>query len=99
LAAPLQLYFGNPAADTADYDFARLLPATLAPPPVRVPSESAGVQDNPIYRPTPKPWTERWPWLVYVVLGIASLVLLGILTLLGRQAIARHDAVSTAAHA
>ena len=47
---------------------------------------------NPIYQPVPKPWTERWPWLVYVVLSVASLILLGILGVLARAAIARHDA-------
>jgi hypothetical protein len=92
LTWPLKLYFGNPKADTADYDFARLLPDVLTSTPVRVQPAGVGVEENPVYRPTPKPWTERWPWLVYVVLGAASLVLLAILVMLGRQAIARHDA-------
>ena len=84
----------------ADYVLTRELIAEIAaldPAPVRIPWAGAGKQDNPIYQPTPKPWTERWPWLVYMVLGVASVVLLGILIVLGRQAMARHDAgVSTA---
>ena len=91
---PLKLYFGNPKAGTADYDFARLLPDVITSTPMRVQAAGVGVEENPIYRPTPKPWTERWPWLVYVVLGAASLVLLAILVMLGRQAIARHDAAA-----
>jgi hypothetical protein len=46
---------------------------------------------NPDYQPPPLPWSERWPWLVYVVLSVASLVLLVLLALLSREAIARHD--------
>jgi hypothetical protein len=42
-------------------------------------------------RPPPVPLTERWPWMVYVVLGTGSLVLLIILVLLAREAMARHD--------
>jgi len=40
----------------------------------------------------PLPLTERWPWLIYVVLGAACLVLLAILGALARAALARHDA-------
>jgi hypothetical protein len=41
---------------------------------------------NPAYRPEPKPWTERWPWVIYLVLGTASLLLLILLGLLAREA-------------
>jgi hypothetical protein len=94
LAWPLQLYFGNPRAQPANYDFARLLPGPgeLTPPPVRAEWSNAGVQPNPDYQPEPKPWTERWPWLVYVVLGTASVVLLAILVILGPKALATADA-------
>lgn len=91
LAEPLRLYCGNPSALPPSYDFARNLPASLAPPPERI-QLAPGVQDNPEYRPTPKPWTDRWPWVIYVVLGIASAALLGILGVLARQTIQRHDA-------
>jgi hypothetical protein len=90
LAGPLRVYFGNPRAGEPHYDFARLLPDT-PPPATRLEWLDPAPQRNPVYQPLPRPWTERWPWLVYVVLGAASLVLLGILITLGRQAIARHD--------
>src|ERR1035441_3594787 len=32
-------------------------------------------RDNPVYRPEPKPFSERYPWLVYVVLAAAGIVL------------------------
>jgi hypothetical protein len=86
---PLKLYFGNPTAQAPHYDFAEGLPEKLASVPVR--TSLGALTKNPEYRPPPKPWTERWPWLVYVVLGAASLVLLGILGVLGREAVNRHD--------
>jgi hypothetical protein len=89
-ASPLRLYFGNPIAQAPHYDFAANLPANLEPPPARV--TLGALAPNPSYNPPPKPWTERHPWLVYVVLGVASLALLGILGVLGREAIHRHDA-------
>jgi hypothetical protein len=89
LAPPLKLYFGNPDAEPPHYDFAAALPARLDPAPER--AALGDVAPNPAYRPTPPPWSERWPWLVYVVLGAASLVLLGVLIALGREALRRHD--------
>jgi hypothetical protein len=87
---PLRLYFGNPTAPAPGYDFARTLPATLDPAPAET---ALGPREKyPDYRPPPKPWTERYPWAVYVVLGVASAVLLALLGLLGREAIARHGA-------
>jgi hypothetical protein len=90
LAQPLRLYFGNPNAGAPHYDFAATLPATFNPAPERGSLE--GLTRNPDYRPPPKPWTERWPWLVYVVLGSAAAVLLGVLGALGREAVRHHDA-------
>jgi hypothetical protein len=93
-ARPLRLYFGNPGAEVPRYDFDRNLPAALQPPPREV-----GLGErrrNPAYRPPPQPLAERWPWLVHGVLGVASLALLGILVLLARQAMARHDAARPA---
>jgi hypothetical protein len=87
--APLRLYAGNPNARPPHYDFAASLPAKLDPAPVR--GSLGEPAKNPEYRPPPKPWTERWPWLVYVVLGAASLVLLAILLGLARAALDRHD--------
>ena len=59
-------------------------------PAGRAPAVAARVEigqrtANPVYRPEPKPWTERWPWLVYVVLGAASVALLAILAVLARE--------------
>jgi hypothetical protein len=93
-AAPLRLYVGNPKAGSPHYDFAASLPDKLAPPPLR--TSLGELAKNPDYRPPPKPWTERWPWLVYVVLGTASLVLLAILAGLAREALARHDRAAAA---
>src|SRR5262249_5862218 len=90
LTAPLRLYFGNPKAEPPRYDFAANLPAKVEPAPVRATLDPP--VENPEYRPEPKPWTEKWPWLGYGVLGTASIVLLGILAALARVAIARHDA-------
>jgi hypothetical protein len=92
LTQPLRLYFGNPNAGAPHYDFAGALPATLKPAPERGSLE--GLTRNPEYRPPPKPWTERWPWLVYLVLGSAAAVLLAILGALGREAVRRHDAAA-----
>jgi hypothetical protein len=94
LAAPLKLYFGNPKAESPHYDFAANLPERLDPAPLR--GTLGELAANPEYSPVPPPWTERWPWLVYVVLGVASLVLLVILIALGREALRRHDQVARA---
>ena len=40
----------------------------------------------------PPPLTERFPWLIYLVLTLACLSLLGILTAMGRKLIERYDA-------
>jgi Protein of unknown function (DUF3999) len=87
---PLRLYFGNPNAQPPHYDFAANLPPQVDPPPLRTALEA--LVENPVYRPVPKPWSERWPWLVYLVLGLAGVVLLGILAALAREAIRRRDA-------
>lgn len=95
IALPLRLYVGNPQALPPLYDFAESLPARLEPPPVRV--ELGAITPNPDYLPPEKPWTERWPWLIYVVLGLASLVLLGILAGLARETMRQGVAATSAA--
>jgi hypothetical protein len=42
--------------------------------------------------PEPKPFTERWPWLIDVVLASAGVALAAIIVSLGRRAIAHADA-------
>ena len=74
---PLRLYYGN--ADRGPpaprYDLAARLPAEMGPVATRL--ALGPERDNPAYRPRPKPFSERSPWLVYVVLAAAGLVLGG----------------------
>ena len=88
---PFKVYFGNGVARDPNYDLGRNLPATLAPAPERTQFEGQP-EANPAYHPEPPPWTERWPWLIYLVLGAASAVLIGILAILAKEVIRRHDA-------
>jgi hypothetical protein len=82
-SSPLRLYYGNPRAMAPRYDLAAGLPSEWGPARSRV---TLGPQrENPIYRPEPKPFSERSPWLVYVVLGAASVVLAAILVSLARE--------------
>jgi hypothetical protein len=75
--APIRLYYGNSKALAPHYDLVARIPANLA---ARLFPVMPGPQlDNPIYRPEPKPLSERSPWLVYVVLAAASLALAAIL--------------------
>ena len=85
-----QLFFGNPLAGLPVYDFARNLPATLAAPPAR--TELKAAARNPNFVPPPLPLTERFPWLIYVVLGSVTLVLAALIVSLSRAAITIHDA-------
>lgn len=91
----LRLYFGNPEAQAPYYDFARNLAEKLSPQPAR---GSLGPREaNPDYVPKPLPLTERWPWLIYLVLGSVSLVLAAMIASVARQAIALHDAAESEA--
>jgi hypothetical protein len=91
---PLRLYFGNPEALAPEYDFARNLPERLDPQPAR--AAVGARRENPDFVPPPLPLTERWPWLVYAVLGGVIVVLTGILASLSRTAIRTHDEVEMA---
>lgn len=86
----LRLYYGNMDAEAPFYDFARNLPDVLTPPPAR--GTLGQRQPNPVYVPEPLPLTERWPWLIYVVLGSVSAVLGAIVVNVAGKAIAVHDA-------
>jgi hypothetical protein len=84
-AAPgvMRLYYGSARALAPRYDLSARLPADGWPIAARL---SLGPQrENPIYRPEPKPFSERAPWLVYVVLAIAGIVLAAILLSLVRE--------------
>ncbi|MBI3667698.1 MAG: DUF3999 family protein [Acidobacteria bacterium] len=83
-AHPVRLYYGNQKAQAPHYDFAaRLAPEATASPP----RLSLGPQQpNPIYRPEPRPLSERSPWLIYLVLSLASIALAAILINLARRA-------------
>ncbi|MGF1582717.1 MAG: DUF3999 family protein [Gemmataceae bacterium] len=87
---PLRLYYGNPNANPPGYDFAARLPKELPEQPARVSVDFR--EENPIYQPEPEAWTERYSWLIYLVLGVVNLVLFGIVVSLGKLAISRHDA-------
>jgi hypothetical protein len=83
-SGPLRLYYGNPRALAPHYDLAARLPPELRLAPSRL---MLGPQrENPIYRPQPEPFSERSPWLVYLVLGAATVVLAAILVNLARAA-------------
>jgi hypothetical protein len=89
IAWPIRVYFGNPRAQNPGYDFEKTVSANMEPPPLRLEIAAGEPQRNPIYQAPPVAWSEQHPWLVYVVLGIASAVLLGIMGLLGKQALTR----------
>jgi len=76
-AGPIRVYYGNPRALAPRYDLAARLPAQLTPPPSRL--TLGPERENPIYHPEPLPFSERAPWVVYVVLAGASVVLAAIL--------------------
>jgi hypothetical protein len=70
---PLRLYFGNQKISQPHYDFEKELDAKLKANPT---STSVGsTQRNPAYTPDPLPFTERVPWLIYLVLVASSVVL------------------------
>ena len=68
------LYFGNPGARAASYDLAMVLAKETLDNAVNVAPE--GRQENPGYKapePRVKPLSERYPGLLYGVLGLAVL--------------------------
>jgi len=90
--AAIRLYTSNPLSLAQEYDFARVLPSTVEPAPVSV--KLAKMLRNPRYTPPAVPWTERLPWLLYVVLFIACAVLLGLIFSVSRFVIHQHDALA-----
>jgi len=81
---PVRVYYGNLKALAPHYDLGARIPANPAGTPLR--QALSPQRANPIYRPEPKPFSERSPWLIYVVLAAASLALASILLSLARAA-------------
>ena len=82
-AQSLRLYFGNANATEPHYDFEDELQSRLTAPVV---ATAAGpLTSNPDYRPAPLPFTERVPWLIYIVLTASSVALGLILFSLARN--------------
>ena len=71
-AGDVWLYYGNPSASPPVYDLGAIL-GRQAP----IPETTAVIGEwklNPDYRPPPgqeKPWSERYPAVLYTVLGLA----------------------------
>ena len=89
---PMVLRFGNPEAESPNYDFARNLPEALPTTPVRAVLGAA--EPNPAYVAPPMPFTERFPWFIYVALSSVSVALGVVVMNLSKAAIANHDAAS-----
>ncbi|HEV8587710.1 MAG TPA: DUF3999 family protein [Pyrinomonadaceae bacterium] len=81
-AQPLRLFFGNMHADAPHYDFEKELAAKLKTP--ALPATVGSFVKNTDYRAPLLPFTERLPWLIYVVLAISSVALVLILLGLAR---------------
>jgi hypothetical protein len=82
-AGPVRLYYGNPRAIEPNYDLGARIPAN---PGNTVRLALSSQSANPVYRPEPKPFSERSPWLIYVILAAASLALAYILLSMARAA-------------
>jgi len=87
--APVRLYYGNQSALAPHYDLAARLPAQFQQHPLRV--VLGPEKENPEYRPEERPFSERAPWVVYIVLTAAVVALAWILWQLVRESRARGD--------
>jgi len=86
-AQPLRLYFGNQKSLAPHYDFEKELASKKATNISRV-GVSARTS-NPNYTPEPLPFTERLPWLIYLVLAVSGIALAFILVSLARRSMRR----------
>jgi hypothetical protein len=87
---PLRLFFGNAKVPEPHYDFEKEVATKLKSP---VKESSVGeVIKNSAYTPEPLPFTERVPWLIYLVLAASSIVLGWILWSLARTALRKGEA-------
>lgn len=86
-AQPLRLYFGNRNIPAPHYDFEKELANKTSTNVTRV---GVGARtSNGNYTPEPLPFTERVPWLIYLVLAISSIALAFILVSLARRSMRR----------
>jgi len=81
-ALPLRIYFGNSKITEPHYDFEKELSAQLKNPVMQ--TAVGDSRNNPAYTPERLPFTERAPWLIYLVLLAASSALGWILLSLTR---------------
>lgn len=70
---PLRLYFGNVNGTPPHYDFEKDLQVRLTAPPLA--ATVGPLINNPDYQPSLLPFTERVPWLIYLVLTGSSVAL------------------------
>lgn len=89
-SGPLRLFFGNYNADSPHYDFEMEVATRLPASPAR--ASVGSFLRNPGYRPPPLPFTERQPWLIYLVLAVSSMALALILLNLARATLGRVEA-------
>jgi uncharacterized protein DUF3999 len=81
---PLRLYFGNANVTAPHYDFEKEYPLRVSGEPIH--ASIGEVANNREYKPEPLPFTERVPWLIYLVLAASSIALGVILFSLARTA-------------
>ena len=81
-----RLYYGNPGASAPSYDLERVFPYLVTE---GLPVASLGPHaQNPAFAvpaPPPKPFTERHPWLLPVIVAIAALLIGAFLASIVRQ--------------
>ena len=95
-AQPIRLYFGNRNIQAPHYDFEKELAGKLTTTPARL---GAGLRtDNPNYVPEPLPFTERVPWLIYLVLAASSIALALILISLAKKSLRAVNTTSNTAN-
>ncbi|HJX91748.1 MAG TPA: DUF3999 family protein [Pyrinomonadaceae bacterium] len=87
-SVPLRLYFGNSKMREPHYDFEKELSSLKATP---LQSSVGNTNKNPLYTPEPLPFTERVPWLIYLVLAASSVALGWILFSLARRTVVKEE--------
>lgn len=73
VAGRYRVYLGKEGARMPDYDVGAVLARSAGVTPVAV--EVGAWAENPEYVPPAKPVSERWPWLLPGVLGLAVVVM------------------------